>query len=272
MPAVSRLIRPSWFRTWSEHRPDLGYHLDRMSPQVQRSRRLPRDFRVGDWLVQPSLDRISCAGRIVHLRPKLMDVLVHLAEHAGEVLPKDDIIAAVWEQKFLAESVLTRSITELRQALGDDMENPRYIETITKRGYRLLAQVAQLGEPHPGATGRVTVVVSHAGRRIALAEGESMIGRAPDAALRIDSMAVSRHHARVVVAGGRARVEDLGSKNGTQVDGKVVSGSADLLDGARIQVGPAVLVVHVVGVTGSTETDPRREAAADEPGPSKDTG
>jgi DNA-binding winged helix-turn-helix (wHTH) protein len=243
-----------------------------MGPQVQRSRRLPRDFRVGDWLVQPSLDRISCAGRTAHLRPKLMDVLVHLAEHAGEVLPKDDIIAAVWEQKFLAESVLTRSITELRHALGDDLETPRYIETITKRGYRLLAPVAELDEPRPAVAGRAAFVVSHAGRRVALAEGESMIGRAPDAALRVDSMAVSRHHARVVVAGDRARLEDLGSKNGTLVDGRVVSRSADLFDGTRIQVGPALLVVHVIGLMGSTETDPRREAAADEPGPSKDTG
>lgn len=99
-----------------------------------------------------------------------------------------------------------------------------------------------------------------------------MIGRAPDTALRVDSMAVSRHHARVVVSGARARLEDLGSKNGTLVDGTIVSGSVDLVDGARIQVGPAVLVVHVIGLTGSTETDPRRAAAADEPGPSKDTG
>ena len=271
MPAVSKLTHPAWFKNWSEHRPDLGYHLSRMDPQSRRPARLPRDLRVGDWLVQPSLDRISCAGRTVHLRPKLMDVLVHLAEHAGEVLPKDDIIAAVWEQKFLAESVLTRSITELRHALGDDLETPRYIETITKRGYRLLAPVAEFDELRPAVAGRAAFVISHGGRRVALAEGESMIGRAPDAALRVDSMAVSRHHARVVVAGGSARLEDLGSKNGTLVDGMLVTGSLDLVDGARIQVGPAVLVVHVIGLTGSTETDPRRAAAA-EPGPSKDTG
>jgi len=232
-----------------------------------------RDFRLGEWLVRPSLDRMECSGSSVHLRPKLMDVLVYLAEHAGDVVPKDEIIAAVWQQKYLAESVLTRSIAELRRALGDRLEAPRYIETITKRGYRLLAAVARLDAPRRAATGgRGALVVSYAGRRIALAEGESMIGRAPDATVRIDSMSVSRAHARIVVSNGHVHLEDLGSKNGTLVDGIAVQGSADLTDGARIKIGSALLVLHVIGLAGSTETDRTGATDAEVQGPSSDAG
>ncbi len=99
------------------------------------------EFRVGDWWVQPSFNRISRGSTQVHLRPKLMDILLLLARHAGEVVSSDEIVAAVWARAYLAESVVTRSIAELREALGDRAAQPLYIETITKRGYRLVARV-----------------------------------------------------------------------------------------------------------------------------------
>ena len=68
-----------------------------------------------------------------------MDVLTFLAEHAGEVVSKDDITNAVWTDQFITDSVVTRAIAALRRALEDDAHNPRYIETISKRGYRLIA-------------------------------------------------------------------------------------------------------------------------------------
>ncbi len=108
-----------------------------------------RDFRVGDWHVQPSFNRLSRGREQTHLRPRLMDVLSLLANRAGEVVSSREIIAAVWAKEFVAESVLTRSIAELREALGDVAGKPRYIETITKRGYRLVAPVewGELTEP-----------------------------------------------------------------------------------------------------------------------------
>jgi DNA-binding winged helix-turn-helix (wHTH) protein len=259
-------------RHWPAVTSFLGYHLDRTELPTVSRKRLPRDFRVGEWLVQPSLDRLSGESRVVHLRPKLMDVLVYLAEHVGEVLPKDDIIAAVWAQQFLAESVLTRSITELRQALGDDPEAPRYIETVTKRGYRLIAAVEDVAPPPPGrAQGGGVAVVSYAGKRIQLADGESVIGRGPDAVVRIDAMPVSRHHARILFREGRALLEDLHSKNGTLLDETPVQGAVELADGATIRIGPAQLVFHLVGALGSTETSPAATASGSK-GPSKDAG
>ena len=217
-------------------------------------------FSLRDWNVEPSLNRISRGDTTVHLRPRLMDVLVCLAEHEGEVVSKEEILAGVWGRPFLAESVLSRTIAELRQALGDDDETPRYIETIVKRGYRLVAPVA--GTPALSGAMEISSVaclVSYGGRRTGLGEGASVIGRAADAAVRVDSLDVSRHHARIVVAAGAATLEDLGSKNGTRLNGRPIAAATELRDGDRIEVGPAELVFHVVGLPGSTISSPRAQ-------------
>lgn len=99
------------------------------------------DFHVGGWLVEPSLDRLSRGETVLHLRPQLTNLLVLLAEHAGKTVSKDEILARVWEGQFVAESGMTRCIAELRQALGDDAREPTVVETIPKRGYRLVAPV-----------------------------------------------------------------------------------------------------------------------------------
>jgi DNA-binding winged helix-turn-helix (wHTH) protein/tetratricopeptide (TPR) repeat protein len=107
------------------------------------------DFRVGEWLVEPSLDRLSRNGTVLRLRPQLTNLLVVLAEHAGKTVSKDEILARVWEGQFVAESGMTRCIAELRQALGDDAREPKVLETIPKRGYRLVAPVALVESAAP---------------------------------------------------------------------------------------------------------------------------
>jgi TolB-like protein/DNA-binding winged helix-turn-helix (wHTH) protein/Flp pilus assembly protein TadD len=101
------------------------------------------EFRLGDWLVRPGLNQLSREDTVVHLRPKVMNVLVHLAEHGSGVVSKEELIDAVWAKEFLADSALSRAVFELREGLGDDAQQPRYIETIPKRGYRLLAPVVR---------------------------------------------------------------------------------------------------------------------------------
>lgn len=103
---------------------------------------MARDFRVADWLVEPSLDRLSRNGTAVHLRPQLTNLLVLFASRAGRTVSKDEILASVWERQFVAESGLSRCVAELRRALEDDARAPRILETIPKRGYRLIAPVA----------------------------------------------------------------------------------------------------------------------------------
>jgi adenylate cyclase len=102
------------------------------------------DLRIGSWVVAPRLNSISSEGRTVRLEPKVMEVLLCLAESPGETLSKEQLFQAVWPKIIVTEDVLKRCIAELRRAFGDDARNPHIIETIAKRGYRLLAPVSAL--------------------------------------------------------------------------------------------------------------------------------
>jgi len=84
-----------------------------------------------------------------------MDLLVYLARHPGEVVSKDRILEHVWQKRFVAESVLSRSVADLRRLLGDEAGQPRVIETIAKRGYRLVAKVDPLTPASRGSAGAV---------------------------------------------------------------------------------------------------------------------
>jgi Tol biopolymer transport system component/DNA-binding winged helix-turn-helix (wHTH) protein len=113
---------------------------------------MTREFYLGPWLVQPSLGRLSLDGRTVQVRPKVMDLLVYLADVPGSVVSKETLLDDVWHTDAISESALTRTITELRAALGDDAGSPRILETIPKRGYRLIAPVRPVPSPqgiHP---------------------------------------------------------------------------------------------------------------------------
>ncbi len=108
-----------------------------------------KSFRVGEWRVEPTLNQIfrdSDPEQAVRLEPKAMQVLVHLAERAGEVVDKESVIRDVWEGAFVTNEVLTNAIWELRRALGDDARTSVFIQTIPKRGYRLVSPVSGLAD------------------------------------------------------------------------------------------------------------------------------
>ena len=98
-------------------------------------------FRVGSWVVEPSLNTISSNGRTIRLEPKVMEVLVCLTRHAGESLSKERLLQEVWPGTFVTDDALKRCILELRRVFADDAREPRVIQTIAKRGYRLVAPV-----------------------------------------------------------------------------------------------------------------------------------
>jgi TolB-like protein/DNA-binding winged helix-turn-helix (wHTH) protein/Flp pilus assembly protein TadD len=104
------------------------------------------NFRVGPWLVEPSLNSISRNGTTLHLERKQMEVLVCLAEHPGEPLSKEKLLQSVWHDTFVSDDVLTRSIFELRRVFADNARESRFIQTIPKRGYRLVAPVVSVND------------------------------------------------------------------------------------------------------------------------------
>ena len=105
------------------------------------AQRVRSDFRIGEWTVLPGQLRLSSAARTVQVRAKVMDLLTYLAARPGEVVSKERLLDDVWGSQAVSESALTRTVTELRQALGDDADAPHLLETIPKRGYRLIGSV-----------------------------------------------------------------------------------------------------------------------------------
>lgn len=98
-------------------------------------------FEVGDWTVLPSRLRMERGEEHVELEPKVMDVLLHLAERPGTVHSRRELLDALWPDVVVGDEALTRAVYELRKAMGDSSRSPRYVETIPKIGYRLIAEV-----------------------------------------------------------------------------------------------------------------------------------
>jgi WD40 repeat protein/DNA-binding winged helix-turn-helix (wHTH) protein len=104
-----------------------------------------RPFRLGAWLVEPQLNRLTKDGESTQIERRMMDVLVCLASHAGELVSRRQITDIVWATEYITEKTLTRAVAELRRTLGDDAREPHFIETIHGKGYRLIAPVASVG-------------------------------------------------------------------------------------------------------------------------------
>ena len=100
---------------------------------------------IGKWLLRPDLNRIECDAAQVHLEPKAVAILCLLAERAGEAVSRQELLDRAWAGVIVSDDALTQVVIKLRKALGDSSRNPQYIETIPKRGYRLLAPVAAAG-------------------------------------------------------------------------------------------------------------------------------
>jgi adenylate cyclase len=99
------------------------------------------NFKLGPWLVQPGLNTVFRDGISTHVSPKVMGVLVCLAQNAGESVSKERLLKTIWPDTFVGDDVLKVSISDLRRVLEDDARDPRFIQTIPKCGYRLLSPV-----------------------------------------------------------------------------------------------------------------------------------
>jgi DNA-binding winged helix-turn-helix (wHTH) protein len=114
---------------------------------TERTRLWP-GFQLGEWLVRPQ-DGSLCgsAGAAARIEPLLMELLVCLCSRAGEVVSKQELIDGVWGGRFISDETIKASLYQLRKALDDSSRQPRFIETLPKRGYRMLVQPALLSSP-----------------------------------------------------------------------------------------------------------------------------
>ncbi|MDJ0911886.1 MAG: winged helix-turn-helix domain-containing protein [Woeseiaceae bacterium] len=98
------------------------------------------EFTIDDWTVSPERNTVARNGDERRLEPRVMDLLVYLARHAGKVVGREQLIEAVWPHTYISDSALQSAISTLRKALDDNPRSPTILETIPKRGYRLIAR------------------------------------------------------------------------------------------------------------------------------------
>lgn len=99
------------------------------------------NFRFGPFIVDRTRYRVSRGDEVVDLTPKLLDLLIHLLDHAGALVTKEELLDALWPDANVTDNALAQAVSELRDALGDDAATPRFIKTVTRRGYRFIAPV-----------------------------------------------------------------------------------------------------------------------------------
>jgi DNA-binding winged helix-turn-helix (wHTH) protein len=206
--------------------------------------------RFGVFVLDSDRRQLARGSDQVHLTPKAFDLLALLADQAPRVVRKTELHERLWPGTFVSDATLVSLVKEVRRALEDRDSRTPVIRTAHGVGYAFSAAIDREGvRPMP-----VSRWILAGTRRIALTEGENVIGRNPAAAVLLDVAGVSRRHARIVVGERGAVLEDLGSKNGTAIGETLVQGQVTLRDGDQIHVGPVLVIYHASASGISTDT------------------
>ena len=194
-------------------------------------------FQFGEFAFDEGRRQLLKQGQPVPLTPQAFDLLGLLIARRPRVVPSRELLAALWPDTHVGRTSVARLVSEIRHALGDDPRQPRFVRTAHRLGYAFLDQ----GQDPPPLV-RPGCRLIWGGHEFTLEEGENLVGRTSEAAVRIPSAKVSRRHARIRVDGGRAWLEDLGSRNGTFLGKRRIDAPVPLADGDEIGIGGAVLV------------------------------
>jgi DNA-binding winged helix-turn-helix (wHTH) protein len=213
-------------------------------------------YRFGDFTLDHDIRQLFLGKSELHLSPKAFELLAVLLANRSRAVSKAELQQRLWPSTFVEESNIAGLIAEVRRALRDSASSPVFVRTVYGFGYRFVGDVTVDTAATRSASPRVKLCVVLANREIVLMDGANVIGREPDATIQIDARGVSRHHARILVSNGHATLEDLGSKNGTHVNGRRMTTSARLADGDEIRLGGVSLTFRIASLTSPTETVP----------------
>jgi DNA-binding winged helix-turn-helix (wHTH) protein len=214
-------------------------------------------IRFGEACLDIDARQLSVNDAPVHLSAKAYELLKLLLERRPAAVSKSDLQDRLWPDTFVSEANLPTLVAEIRDALGDNARRPRFIRTVHGFGYAFSAQADEERSTSNAITG--CWLASDAGRT-PLVEGRNILGRGEDADVVLASATVSRHHACIDVDDNRATIADLNSKNGTYVDGQLLSAARRLEDGDRIRVGSFLLTFHQHASAVSTSTQVKPDA------------
>jgi len=214
-------------------------------------------IRFADNALDIASRRVFRGGDEVHLSPKAFDTLTLLVERRGRVVTKKDLLDLIWPNVFVSDASLARVVTELRQVLGDNPREPSIIRTVHGYGYEFKAEITEeqsnSGENPTGS--EVTCILTSQEKLFPLVDGEQLAGRDPVLSIWLDSPKVSWRHARLSVRGPSTMIEDLGSKNGTYVNGIRITQPTNLQAGDEVRMGPFLLVLRLADSPSRTETE-----------------
>jgi TolB-like protein/DNA-binding winged helix-turn-helix (wHTH) protein len=123
-------------------------------------------YEFGQFILDPTEKRLFSNRKVVPLAPKVFDTLVLLVENQGRLIRKEELLKALWPDSVVEEQALAHNVSQLRKVLRDPAEDPKFIETVPKRGYRFIASVRAMAEPvpvlaSPAASGAVPSAMQH---------------------------------------------------------------------------------------------------------------
>ena len=208
----------------------------------------------GDFVLDLGRRELLRGTESLHLSPKALDLLAALLAHRPEAVAKAELSQALWPATFVAEANIANLVAEVRTALGDNARKPRFIRTVHSFGYAFCGDALDA----TAAQGSCPVLyrLVSGTRTVELMQGENLLGRIKQSVLALNSPTVSRRHALIRISNDAAILEDLGSRNGTRLDGRPLTEPTRLEDGDEIRVGSVVLVFRAIVDTDlPTETD-----------------
>jgi DNA-binding winged helix-turn-helix (wHTH) protein len=204
--------------------------------------------RFGDFILDADRRQLLRGSELVHLPPKALQLLEMLIERNPKAVAQKELYDLLWPDTFVEKSNLHNLVYQLREALDD--QDHAIIRTVYGFGFSFGPDVNRDVPQHRPPLWQLVI----GDREFDLREGENIVGRESDAGIRIDSASISRRHARIILSGDRITLEDLGSKNGTSLRGKLIHTVHPLSDGDRIVFGTVAAIVRALRPMASTET------------------
>jgi DNA-binding winged helix-turn-helix (wHTH) protein len=211
----------------------------------------------GEFVLDLCTHQLTCGDDPVALSPKAYQLLETLVVNRPRALSKTHLQNCLWPDTFVVEKNLANLVGEIRRALDDNAASPRFIRTVPKFGYAFLNTANEARHDRrdlqtDGGVARYHVVWN--GGRVALEDGDHVLGRDPSLALFLDSATVSRRHAILRTGEAGATIEDLDSKNGTFVNERRCHAPTPVADADVIRVGSIRLRLRAVQGFDSTVT------------------
>jgi DNA-binding winged helix-turn-helix (wHTH) protein len=210
-------------------------------------------YRFGDFTFDDDRRQLFLNETELRLSPKAFELLAELLANRSRALSKEELQQHLWPSTFVEESNLAGLVAEIRRALRDSAASPMFVRTVYGFGYHF---VGDLTPASPAESAGVKLCVVLANREFVLMNGANVVGRDSEAAIQIDARGVSRQHARILVSGGAATIEDLGSKNGTYVNGRRITAPARLSEGDEIGLGAVSVTFRTASLASPTDTMP----------------